>query len=158
MISFIILFLIIVPSGNFMADGWEDFPRIKDVRTDLLEDSETVKLIYVSLTSCVSCAALEKQVLAPLKKSRAYKGEVKFLQISLDSGQSVINFHGKKVSTKEFLKQYNVEFAPTLLFLNHQGQQLNESIKGYYSPDYFSFYVEQGLVDSLKKLQKKSDT
>ena len=59
--------------------------------------------------------------------------------------QQVAGFDSKWVSGSELMAALQVSGAPTLVFLDGEGNPLTDPILGYQSPDFFWFYLERAI-------------
>ena len=89
----------------------------------------------------------------PLARSERYKDKVIFSRVSLDPGQMIINAEGENTDTHNFCARYKALFTPTILFLDGAGNQLTNNLIGMSGRDYFGYYLEQRIEESIKALQ-----
>ena len=131
------------------------FPILNDVKAESERHPKQMFLVLVSQTGCIPCANLTNKVLMPLKVSGDYSGKVVFREISLDSGETIVNFAGQTLETQAFVSGFTEPMSPTLLFLSPEGEELHEAMKGVGPLELYSYYVEKAIDKGLKALSTK---
>ncbi len=114
----------------------------------LSKQTERVILLYVSAPQCPYCKKLEQEILFPLIRSGEYQKRIILAKINWLSGSDVIGFHGEELTTRLFLKPYNIKVTPTLLFLNNKGQQIHEAFVGFQANEFYWYYFDVAIDKS----------
>jgi thioredoxin-related protein len=112
-------------------------------------------LLYVSAPHCVFCKKLEKEVLFPLIRSGEYQDKIILRKIDWTSSTPIKNFSGNSMIPKAFLKDYNIQITPTLLFLDANGNQIIERLLGYRGGEFFWYYFDVAIEKANKRLAKR---
>jgi thioredoxin-related protein len=68
--------------------------------------------------------------------------------VSLDSYETVTDFEGNFMSTREFAARYRVSVTPTLLFLNSDGVEVSEKLVGIWSEDFFGVFIDDRIEEA----------
>ena len=102
-------------------------------------------LLMVSQEHCGYCQLMKQEVLNPMLLSGEYSDRVLMRELLIDPGEQVIDFSGRKQSAQAFSSNHKVWVTPTLLFLDHRGEEAAERILGINTVDYLLFYVEDAI-------------
>ena len=102
-------------------------------------------LLMVSQEHCEFCVLMKQEVLNPMLLSGEYTDKVVMRELLIDDGEQVTDFSGHQQSAHAFSSGHNVWVTPTLLFLDHQGNEAAERILGINTVDYLLFYVEEAI-------------
>ena len=108
-------------------------------------------LLYVSRSDCSFCRRLEEDVLFPLIRSGEIDGKILIRELEWDRSAPVVDFNGRPVSAETVAESYNAKLTPTLLFLDHRGNELIPRITGYRESDYASYYLEAAVDVAFKR-------
>jgi thioredoxin-related protein len=99
-------------------------------------------VVMVTLKGCAFCDVVRNNYLLPLHR----RGEVQAVQIDmLDRTNPLQNLQGTTTTPYEQARQWKVKMAPTLLFINPQGQELAERLEGVGVADFYGAYLDQRL-------------
>ena len=111
-------------------------------------------LLYVSRSDCSFCRRFEDDVLFPLVRSGEIDQKILLRELEWDRDAPVVDFTGQHVSAEKLARRYDARLTPTLLFLDHQGNELIPRITGYQASDYASYYLEQAVDFALQRLRR----
>jgi thioredoxin-related protein len=75
-------------------------------------------------------------------------------ELELDEHHSVIGFDGKKTNHRSLAKQYKISLTPTVAFVGPDGEQLADSIIGVPLMDFYHYYFEKALDQSISQLKE----
>lgn len=120
-----------------------------------VEQKQIVLLLMFHSEECPYCITLEEDFLQPMLLNKSYVPKVLIRKIQLDSGATVIDFQDEEVQVREFARRYGVNFTPTLVFLDANGQEVEEKIIGLNTPSLFGAYIDMGIEKALKKIRAK---
>lgn len=126
-----------------------DWERILPVAVDLKADGQRARiekkpiLLFFNLSGCHFCRFSLRTAVVPMFRDPTFRDAVIFRQITIDDGQSLMDFDGKKVSTHDFAERRKATFTPTVLMVDGNGKQIGDSIVGIASIDFYSGYVEE---------------
>lgn len=102
---------------------------------------------------CTYCERLEEQFLRPMLLNEQYRDKVLIRKVEIGGEQTLINFHGGKMTHAKFAARYRVELTPTLILVDRYGRQLVESIVGLNTVEFFGWYLDQAIDESQKMLE-----
>jgi len=147
-ISSAILLVLSLSSGGLVAA--DKIPMARDLALEArgAEGSGKVYLLYVSRPQCPYCKRLEKNVLSPMRVSKAYVDSVDLYELSYE-GAEIVDFDQETRSSIEIVRQFGIIGTPTLLFLDGSGTEIAERIVGYHSEDFYWYYFEQSIETAL---------
>ena len=129
--------------------------RIRDwreVSTFSLE-KKTPIVVMVDQEDCPYCHQVENEFIAALLADDQWAEKAIFGKISIDAGETIIDHTGQSVSTRAFLSSYQPDFTPTILYLDKDLQSLSDPLIGLSTPDYYGYYLEQGIQAALEELR-----
>ena len=126
--------------------------------TDLREEAAAARaqnlvlLLEFAADDCPYCRKLEKLFLLPMQRNASYDSKVMIRMISLSDFDTVIDFEGNSLTTNEFASRYGVDFTPTLLFLNADGEEMSERLVGIWSEDYYGWFIDTRIDEARSRL------
>jgi thioredoxin-related protein len=103
---------------------------------------------------CPYCAKIESEVLSPMVKSKDYDSMVLIRKLQIDEARDVVDFDGGVVEPSDISNRYDAALTPTLVFLDHNGNQKNQKMIGINTVELFGAYLDieiDKLVENLKK-------
>lgn len=107
-------------------------------------------VVMTTLTGCPYCDLVRNHHLLPMLK----QGRVHAIQIDIRDRRSVLqDFNGSLTTPADQAKAWNARFAPTVLFLGLQGQELVERLVGVAVPDFYGDYLDQRLQEARARLR-----
>jgi len=110
-------------------------------------------LLVFAADHCPYCELLEEEILKPMLISGNYNDRVLIYQLNLDDGTQIIDFDGNKVYVSDVTTRYDVFVTPTMLFIDNQGNELDERILGINTIEMFGGLVDDAIDVSLSKLR-----
>lgn len=143
-----------LPAGSSAGKEVVAMQQVTDMRQEA-RISRTHKLVMVlefSSEDCVYCHKLEKLFLLPMQRNADYDDKILLRSLSLDEGNSVIDFDGRSITTAEFAARYDVSLTPTLLFLDADGNELSERLVGIWSEDFYGGFIDSRIDEARQKL------
>lgn len=110
-----------------------------DLREDLAEATQAGKglMLYFYQDGCPYCERLINVNFAQHQISEKTRSKFDVIAINMWGDREVTDLKGRQVSEKEFSVGFKVQFTPTLLFLDEQGD-ITLRVNGYYPPHKFS--------------------
>ncbi|MCU7906648.1 MAG: thioredoxin fold domain-containing protein [Candidatus Thiodiazotropha sp. (ex Epidulcina cf. delphinae)] len=105
-------------------------------------------LLMVSRHHCGFCDRMKEEALQPMLLSGLYRNRILMRELSIDPGEMITNFQGKRENAVDFIRQYQVYVTPTLLFLDAEGKETAERIVGINTVDYLIFYIEEAIDEA----------
>jgi thioredoxin-related protein len=88
-------------------------------------------------------------------RSGDYKNTVLIRQLAMDSNATIKDFAGEETTPARLAQSYKIKLTPTLLFLDADGNEVADRIRGVYSLDFFGWYVDQALAKGLRAIRNK---
>lgn len=115
----------------------EDF--FKPAPYDLSRKGKTRPFaIFFEQKDCPSCAELHSQVL-PDKETRDIISKFDTVQLDMWSNAPIVTPQGKKTTARQWAKELDVKYAPSILVFNAQGKEIIRS------EAFFKVFHTQGL-------------
>ncbi|MCY4148056.1 MAG: thioredoxin fold domain-containing protein [Gammaproteobacteria bacterium] len=124
--------------------------------TSQANDSGHVVVVMVDQEDCPYCREVEKEFFSAILAGGQYQGIVSIGKISIDAGETIIDQDGQEVSTREFLAEYETNWTPTVLFLDHQKREVADRLTGLLTPDYYVYYLERSINSAIRNSQNRS--
>lgn len=143
-----LLCVITVPG---MATAAEIVPAT-DLHRDGNEASRTGRPIValISAADCIYCEVLKSNVFIGMEQEK----RVILREINIDSGQNLVDFEGRVTDHRSFANKRGLILTPTVLFLDGTGKPLAQPIIGVANVDFYNFYLEKRIEQSLSKMNK----
>ncbi|MFT4649939.1 MAG: thioredoxin-related protein [Polaribacter sp.] len=145
------LFILVAPSvyASSQLELVDNLSRI----TEASKASKKIVIVLVTQPECGYCEYVKSVHIEPMLR----KGTLANIAVVRELGLaeiSITDFSGKSVSPGKFARRYDAEFAPSLLFLSAKGEQLHEPIIGVGSRDYYGYYLDKAIENSVKLLNE----
>jgi thioredoxin-related protein len=136
------------------AGGSVSMIQVTDLRAEslLAKQKDLVLVIEFSAEDCAYCRKLEDLFLLPMQRNAEYGDKILLRMVSLSEYDSLIDFHGRSVTTAEFAAQYDVSLTPTLVFLNADGVEMSEKLVGIWSEDFFGGFIDNRIDEARDRL------
>ena len=119
----------------------------------LANERKVPMLLFFNRVGCPYCERALREFLVPMEKDPANAGRVVFRQIEIDRHDKMVDFKGEVTTHRKFAQRYKIRLTPTIWFVDGNGNTLAEPIVGLRTPDYYGFYLEQAIDESLKKVR-----
>lgn len=120
---------------------------LKDLQADLkhVVNFKIPFVLLLSRSDCHFCHELRQNYLIPLVRE---SGDRRYLirELQTDKVNTVFGVDGKTMPVNALLRQLNVNFFPTLLFLGSHLQMLAEPLIGLSRSGFYNAYLEQRLA------------
>ena len=108
-------------------------------------------VVMTTLTGCPYCDLVRNHYLLPLRK----EGQLHAVQLDVRDRRSPLQgFKGETLTPAEQARLWKARFAPTVLFLGPEGQELAERLVGVAVPDFYGEYLDARLAQARRKLVK----
>lgn len=108
-------------------------------------------VVMTTLTGCPYCDLVRNHYLLPMRR----EGKVQAVQIDIrDRSSNLQGFRGENTTPAEQARLWKARFAPTVLFLGPEGQELAERLVGVAVPDFYGDYLEARLKEARSKLPR----
>lgn len=104
-------------------------------------------LLLFSRADCRWCAKVRREYLRPLARETPPRAVIR--EVRIDTGSALLDFAGRRTTSADFARRYRAHFAPTVMFLDAQGQPLGppeaDPIVGFRTADFYGAYLERAL-------------
>jgi thioredoxin-related protein len=87
-----------------------------------------------------------------MQRNAHYDDKILIRSISLDVGETVIDFAGQLLATDQLATRYGVSMTPTLLFLNADGVEIGERLVGIWSEDFYGYFIDNRIDAARESL------
>ena len=128
---------------NFFIDG------------QLSKQKQIPILVMFSAPDCSYCKLVKKEVLNPMNELKEYKDKVIIRHIFYSSLDSLIDFNNKETNQSKFNFVYSVNFYPTIILLNSQGDILAKKV-GVTLIDTYWTELDQMIEESIAKIKQQA--
>lgn len=151
-------------SSNSFANGYDDegLPAVTvDQAQNLIVDARQSRdqhkpiLLFFSMQGCSWCRYVEEEHLKPMLRNADYRNKVIIRKVMTDDYVSVIDFNGIKISSSVLSLRYNASFTPTVVFIDHRGQQLAPRILGVRNTEMYGGDLDEGISLSHELLKQQ---
>lgn len=113
-------------------------------------------LLYFSQQFCGYCERLEDEILVPMILSGQYSDRIILRRLSIDPGEEVIGFDGRKLDNRMLFHEYDGLVTPTLVLTDEAGRPLTKPLAGINTVEYFGWYLDNS-IDTANRAMKNSD-
>ncbi|MFC7517315.1 thioredoxin family protein [Herbaspirillum sp. GCM10030257] len=147
-------------NGSFAADNHSSIPLAADLRQDAIEAQREGKpvLVLFTMPGCSYCHVIRQNYLVPLLKAADRNDRPIIREVDLTSLQSLIWLDGERMTHKAFSISHRIRFAPTVIFLNAQGEQLAEPLVGGDTAGMYGAYFDNRLSAAAQKMAVQKRT
>jgi thioredoxin-related protein len=162
---FLLLLLgLMLPSASAIANEYDqELPAVTVVKAkDLVSDARLSRnqhkpiLLFFSMQGCSWCEYVEEEHLKPMLRNADYRKKVIIRKVMTDDYSSVIDFNGTPISVSQLSLRYNASFTPTVIFLDHNGQQLAPRILGVRNTEMYGGDLDEGIELSCQRLRQQN--
>jgi len=115
-----------------------------------MKEKQLGLLLFLHAEHCPYCSLMENEILSPMVKSGEYDKKVIIRKLQIDEARDVIDFSGETVEPSDISGRFNAIVTPTLVFLDHQGNEKVEKMVGINTVELFGAYLDIE-IDKLNK-------
>jgi thioredoxin-related protein len=133
-----------------------ELPRAENLQTDAQQaviDKKPIVLFF-TLPNCSYCRIVRYDYFLPLLKQRTGNDQPIIREISVTGQNRVTLFDGQHLTETELAERYKVQMTPTVLFVNHEGDVVGNSIIGGDHPNYITLF-DKSLAEASTKMVGK---
>jgi len=147
-------FLCIVSALAIAASA--ELPRAENLQTDAQQAVADKKpiVLFFTLPNCSYCRIVRYDYFLPLLKQRTGNDQPIIREISVTGQNRVTLFDGQRLTETELAERYKVHMTPTVLFVNHEGDVVGNSILGGDHPNYITLF-DKSLAEASTKMAGK---
>ncbi len=148
------LIIVTLLSGFLTASGRADDP-VPQVRLEylsnlvvdarLMETARFPMVIEMAAEDCTYCLLIEEEVLRPMILSGDYRNKILLRKVDIHMYDQILDFDGNKVSQRDFAQRYKVNLTPTVLFLDHKGNEVAPRMVGVPMIDFYGLYLDDSI-------------
>ncbi|MDH5786112.1 MAG: thioredoxin fold domain-containing protein [Chromatiales bacterium] len=120
----------------------------------LLEQKRVPLVLMFSSEHCAYCVRVESEFLIPMQISGDYDNRAIIRKVEIDSGNELVDFSGQRLSADQFASRYHIYVTPTVVFLDHHGNQLAPKRVGLMTPDFYGGYLDDSIATALDILRR----
>ncbi len=131
-----------------------------EMAKDLYRDAQRAKdeqkpiVFFVSADHCPYCEQLREEYL----RFSIDDDRLLLRELELDQHHSVINFDGTPTNHQGIAERYNTWLTPTVTFVDATGATLAKPIVGVLTMDFYHYYFEKALQESIALLKARTTT
>ncbi len=140
---------------------FDELPHVEIINTEdfridsrLAVQKQTPILILFSMEGCTWCHYVEEEHLKPMLRNSEYGKKVIIRRVMTDDYGDLIDFNGNTISSSDFSIRYDANLTPTVVFLDHHGNQLSR-ILGVRNTEYYGGDLDDSLDLSLQMIRKQ---
>lgn len=141
---------VLLASGAVQAAG--HLPFVTDVPAQSAAAARAGEplVVLVSLPGCSYCETVRRNYLAP----QAAAGEIAAREIDMSADTPLRDVDGTMTTARKWARAHNVSVAPTVLFLDANGNPATSPLLGLQG-DFYGAYLEQALDRAREKIARK---
>ena len=113
-------------------------------------------LIAFFASYCEWCERVEQEFLRPMLLSGEYGDKVIIRKLETDSYSRFTGLDGKLVQPGQFSYQYDAYLTPTLVFIDHHGNELAERMIGLTTPEMYGGYLDNAIDQALSRYREQA--
>ena len=110
-------------------------------------------LIMFSMQGCQYCDVVREEFLKPMLRSGDYEDRVIMLELYSDSYAQLRDFNGQLISANELTHRYKAGFAPTVVFLDSEGDEQAERLIGITTRDFYGGFLDEAIDESWQRVR-----
>ncbi len=133
-----------------------ELSRAENLQTDAQQAATDKKpiVLFFTLPNCSYCRIVRYDYFLPLLKQRTGNEQPIIREISVTGQNRVTLFDGQRVSEAALAERYKVQMTPTVLFVNHEGDIVGNSILGGDHTNYIALF-DKSLAEASTKMAGK---
>jgi thioredoxin-related protein len=133
-----------------------ELPKADNLQLDAQQAGPDKKpiVLFFTLPNCSYCRIVRYDYFLPLLKQRSGNDKPIIREISVTGQHQVTLFDGRRVTETELAERYNVHMTPTVMFVNHEGEVLGNSILGGDHANYIALF-DKSLAEASTKMSGK---
>lgn len=153
--TYLLLSIWILVAHVAMADGLPQLKETHDLHSlgEKANKKDLPILVMFSQTGCAYCVILEDHYLRPMLKSGDYSDKVIIRKVKIDGFDTLRNFDGGEIEASDFAGKYRAYVTPTMVFLDHNGNELTSRLMGVGTEGFFAAEIDQAIDTSLNRLR-----
>ncbi len=113
----------------------EDFFLKRNNLVSVLKNSDKALALYFESSNCAECEILHHRVLSD-EPTRALINKMDNVQFDIESDSLITTIKGQQVSQRNYAKQLNIGYTPTVILFDKNGQEVHR-IDGFMKTFHF---------------------
>lgn len=140
---------------NVAAADQGSVPQAADLAADASLAAATGRplMLLVTRADCGYCKLLKRSVIVPMIISGEYAERVIIRELIIDQGPDLLDFDQQRVSPFAVADRYDALFAPVVLLVGPQGEELHERLIGISNEEMYLFYLDQAIATATQTLR-----
>lgn len=143
--------------GDATAQPPAALPMLLDARADAARAERDGKplILFFSLPGCRFCQVIRQNYLLSLLGDQPGREPALIREVDISSAQGITGLDGSSSTHSTFAQSFRVRVAPTVLFVNAQGQLLAEPIVGGDVSGLYGGFLDNAFSAAKNNQQKK---
>lgn len=140
------------------STGYDSLKEERDFQglAKVMKEKKLPLLVEFHADGCPYCSLLEEDFLNLMIGTAEYDNKIIIRQLKIDSGDTLIDFDGRTITTNKFAERYKAYMTPTMVFLNARGEEVAEKIVGINTPSLFSAYIDIEIKKALNNVRAEN--
>jgi thioredoxin-related protein len=150
----VFLVLIVATASWLPMAQAASLPTVTDftIEAKAAQEKQVPILILFMSDTCHYCETVLNDFLLPMHRDPAFANKVILRQIETSSKDELIDFDGVSTSHRAFSSKNEAWAVPVVMLFDSHGQVLT-SIVGLLTVDFYYFYLENAINESLEKIR-----
>jgi thioredoxin-related protein len=149
---------VIASQGHAAANDRVQVQTLTNLQADasMAQRQRTPILIALFASYCEYCQRVEQEFLRPMLLSGEYRDKVIIRKLETDSHSYFTGLDGKPVKAGQFSYRYDAYLAPTLIFIDHHGNELTERMIGLTTPEMYGGYLDNAVDQAQSRYRAQN--
>ncbi len=156
-ISILCLFLLLSVSADYDESAVVEETDFQKLGIEM-KQSDMGLVMMLHAEGCHYCEMMDKEILSPMERSGEYSKRVFIRKLLIDKPDFITDFKGQRVAASDVADAYDSRLTPTLVFLDHNGEEQAVKIIGINSVDLFSASVDEQINELLSVIKNNTKT
>jgi len=138
------------------ADRAIEVRELRNLQLDAQRaERERIPILVAFFASwCEWCERVEQEFLRPMLLSGEYRHQVIIRKLETDGSHDLIGLDGQSITPGRLASRYRASLVPTLIFIDHQGNELAERMVGLTTPEMYGGYIDRAIEQSIERYRK----
>jgi len=115
-------------------------------------------LVALFASWCEWCERVEQEFLRPMLISGDYRHTVIIRKLETDGHQPFIGIDGQPEQPEQFARHYHAGLTPTLIFIDHHGNEIAARMVGLTTPEMYAGYIDQAIEQASDRYRHGNNT
>ena len=120
---------------------------LTDVPADLalMQRKKIPMLLFFHASYCHYCRQVDSDFIEPMASDPKYRGRLIVRRVMIDADTRFIDRDGQKHDYMTLADRFHVTLVPEVVFIAPDGRQVGEPLRGITVPDFYPYYLNQGI-------------